>query len=74
MIVSIFPSGSWQGNLKLPYPEGKYVTPLNPFICIVFGGYSVSVMNIDRWPEMRVIQPQLMNPSLDEAFDLATIQ
>jgi hypothetical protein len=52
MIVSIFPYGSWQVTLTLPYPDPNEVTPLHPVTLFVFGGISGEVMNIDRWPEM----------------------
>jgi hypothetical protein len=31
-------------------------------------------MNIWQWPELLVMHPQSVNQSLDEAFELATIQ
>jgi len=41
MMVSLFPSGSWQINLILPYADANDVTPLYPFNFCVFGRYSV---------------------------------
>ena len=70
----MFPSGSWLINLTLPYPDANDGTPWYPFTFVAFGGYSVQVMNIDQWPEMRVVRPQSMNQALDDAFELATIR
>ena len=50
------------------------MTPLYPFTSFIFGGYLVEVMNIDQQPVLGVVDPDLMNQSLDEAFDLASIQ
>jgi hypothetical protein len=74
MIFSVFPSGCWQVNLTLPYPDANDVTPLYPFTVFGFGGDSVQVMNFDRSLEMCVVHPQLINQSLDQPLELATIK
>jgi len=74
IILSVYPSGSWQIDQTLPYPDANNVTPLNCFTFFVLGGYSVWVMNIDRWPAMWVVHLQSKHQSLDDAFELPTIQ
>jgi len=74
MIISIFAYGSCEINQALPTPDANNVTAIYPFTCFVFAVYSVNVMNIERQLLKYVVDSQLMNQSLGEAFLLATIQ